>query len=319
MPLGRPGFRDLGANLRQLLVVIIRLLWRCFTAVRHQRSPDSRLVMADLTGVYAKIDRAYFHALDLTKKLGAALDPQTHRFVAERDGTLKLVYRIVELPEVKSEWSLILGDFLTNLRAALDYLACQLAQIEGPSTCENTSFPILDSSLNKKGNPRSLQINGVTNQDVINAVIAGQPYTAAEIHGHPLEETALHTLNTLVNHDKHRLLLVTMHALHTDTPWWEVPEGQQSPEVQLQLGALEDHSEVAWFDFGNSEPYPGFDPHLSLTVRLRDRVGLASLPLPELMRTLGGEVEHEIGMRFAPFFGRSFRHDALRSWRELAG
>src|SRR5713101_5856066 len=110
-----------------------------------------KAVMADLTGVYAKIDRAYFHALDLTKKLGAALDPQTHRFVAERDGTLKLVYRIVELPEVKSEWSLIFGDFLTNLRAALDYLACELAQIEGPSTCENSSFSILDSSLNKKG------------------------------------------------------------------------------------------------------------------------------------------------------------------------
>ncbi len=250
MSLGRPRFHNLGANLRQLWVVIFRLLWRCLWVVRHQRSPTARLVMADLTGVYAKIDRAYFHPLDLTKKLGAALDPQTHRFVAERDGASKLVYRIVGLPGVKSEWSLIFGDFLTNLRAALDYLTCQLAQLEGQSTCENTSFPILGSSLNKKGNPRSLRISGVTNQDVINAVIAAQPYTAVEIHGHPLEETALHTLNTLVNHDKHRLLLVTMHALHTDTPWWEVPEGQQSPEVRLQLGALEDHSEVAWFDFG---------------------------------------------------------------------
>ena len=33
-------FRDLGTSLRQLLVVMIRLLLRCFTAVRHQRSPD---------------------------------------------------------------------------------------------------------------------------------------------------------------------------------------------------------------------------------------------------------------------------------------
>ncbi len=276
--------------------------------------------MADLTGVYAKIDRAYFHALDLTKKIGVALDPQAHRFVAARDGKpSKLVYRIVGIPEVKSEWSLIFGDFLTNLRAALDYLACQLAQLEGASTCESTYFPIYDSSLNRSGNPRSVQINGVTNQGVIDAVIAAQPYTAVETHGHPLEETALHTLNTLVNHDKHRLLLVTMHALHMDVSWWEVPEGQQSPEVRLDLGALEDQSEAAWFDFGDSEPYPGFDPHLSLTVCLRDRGGLASLPLPELMRTLGGEVEHEIGLRFAPFFGRSFRHDALRSWREVAG
>jgi hypothetical protein len=289
----------------------------------RDHAPDkvTGLVMADLTGVYAKLDRAYFHALDLTKKLGVALDPQTHRFIPEPDGKPSgLVYRIVGIPEVKIEWSLIFGDFLTNLRAALDYLACQLAQLEGPSDCDGTSFPIRASSLDNNGNPISPRIKGVTNQDVINAVIAVQPYTAVETYGHLLEETALFALNRLVNHDKHRLLLVTMHALHMERehPWWGIPEGRQPPKVRLQLGALQDQSKAAWFDFGDSEPYPGFDPHLSLTVRLRDGVGLASMPLPELMQTLGNGMEHEIGMHFAPFFGRSYRGDALHSWSGLA-
>jgi hypothetical protein len=276
-------------------------------------------IMADLTSVYAKMDRAYFHACDLKQKLSAALDSRFHRFVAESDGKpSKQVYRIDGLPAVKPEWSLIFGDFLTNLRAALDHLACQLAELEGPSTCEYTQFPIMDSSLDKKGCPRPPpRIDGVTNQHVIDALIAVQPYTAVEKYGHRLEETVLHTLKTLVNTDKHRLLLVTMNALHPDEAWWGVPEGRESPHIRFELGPLEDHAPVAWFDFGDSEPYPGFDPHLALTVRLSGRGGLAWLPLLELTRTLGGEVEHEIGMNFAHFFGRGFRHDALQAWRDL--
>jgi hypothetical protein len=276
-------------------------------------------IMADLMSVYAKMDRAYFHACDLQQKLRVALDPHSHRFVAERDGeSSKQVYRIEGLPVVKPEWSLIFGDFLTNVRAALDHLACQLAELEGPSTCEYTYFPIMPSSLDKKGNPRPPpRIDGVTNQHVIDALIAVQPYTAVEKYGHPLEETALHMLNALVNIDKHRLLLVTMNALHLDQAWWGVPEGRETPNVRLESGPLEDHAPVAWFDFGDLEPYPGFDPHLALTVRLRGHGGLASLPLLELMHTLGGEVEHEIGMYFAQFFGGGYRDAALDSWRNL--
>jgi hypothetical protein len=274
--------------------------------------------MADLMGVYAKMDRAYFHACDLKQKLCVALDSNSHRFVAESDGKpSKQIYRIEGLPEVEPVWSLVFGDFLTNVRAALDHLACQLAELEAPSTCEHTQFPIMKSSLDKNGNPRLPRIDGVTNQQVIGALIAVQPYTAVEKYGHPLEETVLHMLSTLVNIDKHRLLLVTMNALHPDQAWWGVPEGRETPHVRFELGPLEDHAPVAWFDFGDSEPYPGFDPHLSLTVRLRGHGGLAWLPLLELMRTLGSEVEHEIGMYFAQFFGGGFRHDALDSWRNL--
>jgi len=274
--------------------------------------------MADLTSVYAKMDRAYFHACDLQKKLRVALDPNFYRFIAEGDGKpSKQVYRIEGLPAVTPEWSLIFGDFLTNARAAVDHLACQLAKLEGPSTCKHTQFPIMDSSLNKQGEPRLPQIRGVTNQHVIDALIAVQPYTAVERYGHPLGETVLHVLRTLVNIDKHRLLLVTMHALHPDEAWWGIPEGREPPGFRFELGALEDRAPVAWFDFGDSEPYPGFDPHLSLTVRLRGHGGLAWLPLLELTSILGSEVEEMIGQHFAPFFGNGVRHDVLRAWRNL--
>src|ERR1700732_3938312 len=125
-----------------------------------------------LTGVYAKMDRAYFHARDLKQKLRVALDPDSHRFIAERDGEpSKQVYRIEGLPDVQPEGSLISGDFLTILRAALDHFACQLAELEAPSTCEHTQFPIMNSSLDKNGNPRPLpRIDGVSNQHVIDAL-----------------------------------------------------------------------------------------------------------------------------------------------------
>jgi hypothetical protein len=202
-------------------------------------------------------------------------------------------------------------------RAALDHLACQLAKLEGPSACKHTQFPIIDSSFDKRGQPKIPSIRGVTNKHVIDALIAVQPYTAVEKYGHPLEETVLHILRTLVNIDKHRLLLVTMHALHPDEAWWGIPEGREPPDFRFELGALEDHAPVAWFDFGDSEPYPGFDPHLSLTVRLRGHGGLAWLPLLELTRVLGGEIEEMIGQHFAPFFGDGVRHDMLRGWRNL--
>jgi hypothetical protein len=254
-------------------------------------------MQAPLTGVYAKMDRAYFHACDLKQKLRVALDPDSHRFVPERDGEpSKQIYRVEGLPTVQPEWSLIFGDFLTNLRAALDYLACQLAKLEGPSTCEHTKFPILDSAPYKDGKPRLPRINGVTDQRVIDAVIAVQPYTAVQRYGRQLEEDALYALKTLVNTDKHRLLLVTIHALHVERAWWGVPEGRESPDVRLNLGPLEDNAPVAWFDFGDSEPYPGFDPHLALTVRLHDPRCLPGLPLLQLMGTLGGEVEDLIRM-----------------------
>lgn len=275
--------------------------------------------MADLTSVYAKIDRAYCHACDLKEKLRLTLNPYLYRFVAQEDGKpSKQVYRIEGLPTVNPKWSLIFGDFLTNLRAALDHLACQLAKLEGPSTCENTQFPIMRSSLDKNGNPLPPpRINGVTNPHVIGALVAVQPYTAVNRYGHLLEETALYTLNTLVNTDKHRLLLVTVHAVNPDRSWWEIPDGREAPGFQINLGPLEDHAPVAWFDFGDSDPYPGFDPHLSLTVCLRDGRGLARLPLLELVSVLGNEVEHMIGMHFAPFFGAGFREDALQAWGDL--
>jgi hypothetical protein len=276
--------------------------------------------MADLSSVYAKLDRAYFHARDLREKLRLALDPHSHRFVAESDGKpSKLVFRVEGIPAIDPEWSLILGDFLTNARAALDYLACQLARLERPScTCKRTGFPILrECPLDANGQPRLPRINGVTNHSVIDAVRAVQPYTEVENYGHPLEETALYTLNTLVNTDKHRLLLVTVNALHLDKAGWGIPEGREPPDFRFYMGPLQDHAPVAWFDFGDSEPYPGFDPHLSLTVRLRDGDGLASMPLLELVRVLGGEVEHMIGMHFARFFGGGFRLDANQAWREL--
>jgi len=94
--------------------------------------------MPSLDGVYAKLDRAAEHASELKQAINAAFETTNQEITREvNSDNSKVVYRIGKLPTIDSRWSLLLGDYLTNMRAALDHLACQLVLLEVLTPTEN--------------------------------------------------------------------------------------------------------------------------------------------------------------------------------------
>jgi hypothetical protein len=211
----------------------------------------------------------------------------------------------------------LLGDFLTNLRAALDHLAWQLAELDVPAgggPTKATMFPISEQDVDRNGNPKPARIPGVVNPNVIAAVESVQPYAVARLTGEPAAYDVLYALNELVNIDKHRLLLVVARAVDIDRMSWGLPDGVSDPDLRLNLTPLNEGDTVARFDFPDNQLPPGFDPHLALHIRVHDGTPTPTVygaSLDDLMQTLYWYVEWEVvGSKFAPFFGLTTRHHA---------
>lgn len=179
--------------------------------------------MADLDGVYAKLGRARVHARDLKERVDFALESSRYGVLGQFNSqTSQYVYRVERLPVIDPEWGLILGDFLTNMRAALDHLYYQLPKLENADPAEHDGFPIVDCPKvnGETGLIRPPRVVGVTEVGVLDALEAVQPYKAAVPANNWLS-----VLNVLVNTDKHRLLLVVACSVDTDLMWWGLQDG----------------------------------------------------------------------------------------------
>jgi len=252
-----------------------------------------------LTGVEVKIARAKRHLDELKEQIGIAFDPSQYRFVRQDDpDPLEYVYRIEGLPDVPLLWSAIVGDVLSNLRAALDHLAWQIVLLDGGIPNQNTYFPIVDSALDRNGHSRTVIRPGLTRPDLARAVESVQPYqdtqTTAEARSHPFWR-----LNNLCRVDKHRLLLVVATVLDIGNMWWGLPaEVTCSPRVITSQ--LEDNALVAWFKF-SGDPGPHFDPHLAMSVSLFE--GPPRLPIGDFLSNLCWWVDvHVMEWVFRPIF-----------------
>jgi hypothetical protein len=266
--------------------------------------------MVGLESVYAKLDRASFHARELRRQLSTAVEKD--RWAFERDAISSAgvcSFRVTKLPPIEPQWSLILGDFLTNARAALDHLAWQLVLRDGGQPDRFTQFPIRETLVNSKGNPAPARIESVTDSSVIRAIEAVQPYASQSPTDSPL-----FTLNELVNIDKHHLLLVVAHALKVDGMWWGTNDGDPVPKTRVSTGPISVGEEVAWFDFGGSTPPERFDPHLGIEIRLEDGPLTRSVRTTSLLNVVNViymHVEHSVlSKHFADFFGEAPRHGA---------
>jgi hypothetical protein len=260
-----------------------------------------------LRGVRAKLQRADTNIGDLDKIVRPLADRATNSIVREEHGdpdTPRLIYRVIDIPDIDDQCAAIVGDALFDMRSALDHLAAQLALLDGKIiTTEYAYFPIHGNPLNKKGNPRQIGIPGVTNPQVIAALEDAQPYKAVNDYGHDLWNIGLWLINELCNADKHRLLLVMVHRiqLHTsELPWWE---GENVRGFMLTAKALETNDIVGLWDF--KKPDPNFDPHISLAVAL-DEGPFGGWPrqsdVVDFLRGLRAAITWEINWRFLPFF-----------------
>jgi hypothetical protein len=115
----------------------------------------------------------------------------------------------------------------------------------------------------------------------------------------------LRLLKDLGNADKHHTLVLVVCSVAVDQIWWSSNTGNPRAEVRLSAHPLHDGEDVAWFDFGQSEPPAYFSPNLQLQVSLGGAHGQHRLsPTVALLDSMRWFVEDDIvRRRFGHFFG----------------
>ena len=159
---------------------------------------------ASLEGPRAKIARADEHRQRLHDKLAAyaALNPiLVTPPVIERDGSGFVMFGKTD-PEPPIELGLILGDYVTNLRAAIDHLVWQLVVLAGETPTRASQFPIVDVGAQLAA-AAGRRLRGVAPAHV-DAIRQVQPFT----HRADPEEHPLALLRWLSNTDEHQVIHV---------------------------------------------------------------------------------------------------------------
>ncbi|MFL0288808.1 hypothetical protein ACJH6H_26555 [Mycobacterium sp. SMC-21] len=181
---------------------------------------------------YAKLARAKTHLGTLDTQIKAFRKRDTHSWTfTSKDhlfqpelGVITVKLKVKE--QTPAEWGLIVGDILTNLRAALDHAVVgHAAKLHTLTEAEERklNFPILLNKDQWLGSPAvqqtattpakpkvdSVQKKLVNYVDsaVLAAIETCQPYHFATPHDHPLAG-----LNDLVNRDKHREIQVVSYV-----------------------------------------------------------------------------------------------------------
>jgi hypothetical protein len=163
---------------------------------------------SSLDGIRLKLKRAHKHLAKLDAKVRPWIEDVPHDFRSEIDaeaGEYAAYVVINKTPPLG--WSIIVGDFVHNVRSALD----QFAYLLVPGAGRHTAFPLYDDRedfdcavrLAAKRRRRG-PLTGLDPDSRAFALIElAQPYRGE--HGakyHPL-----HTLRELSNEDKHRTIL----------------------------------------------------------------------------------------------------------------
>jgi hypothetical protein len=201
-----------------------------------------------------RLDRALYHLESFKAERAAWREERPHRFWTEFDAKRgkKVIWAQVIKPPPAS-LSLIAGDCIHNLRAALNNLAFELAlaKAKGPlpsKVADDSGFPIFHKD--PVNNPNSLKkFNDMTRgiDPLAKAVIEGlQPYK----RGDRFRSDPLWQLNRLEAIDKHRLPhVITLNNLSA-LSFFE-PNGIGIDEIEVALRYFDSSAPIA--------EYPAFD------------------------------------------------------------
>lgn len=167
-----------------------------------------------LEGSKLRIKRAgdHIYALGELEKELVGIDPTTiptepaQPPEVQPDGSIATFspgFRIPDLPTVTNPlWSIVLGEAVYNLRAALDYLIYSLAHLDSGQEQDGTQFPICTKTEYFQDEIRKGHLRGLDSLHVT-AIERLQPYPS----GHWLQ-----ALRDISNPDKHRHLISTLSA-----------------------------------------------------------------------------------------------------------
>jgi len=249
-----------------------------------------------LASVEAKVARAKEHLDAFNSEVQSFLETTTYGFITkvyEADSYIQLTYNVSpDAPPVRL--SVLAGDFLFNLRSALDHLVCALVRINKPThSCSGRAFPIYSDQEKYKAS-RNEVLGGLPEE--IKAVFDGlQPFMRIDgMH-------ALGILNTLNNRDKHRAVNFTVgftsrasfvfydhfsnpvHTLEFNKPLHNGDTHRIDVPRQVKAGAKVDAQGTAVIAFLGSDPWAG-------------------QPVGSVLNPLLQYVELSVLPRFRPFF-----------------
>jgi hypothetical protein len=172
-----------------------------------------------LAGCEEKLKRASFHFEVLDELIFQFFEtkPQAYRVVTEIDKeSSRYLGRVRISRELPLQWSVVVGDYLQNLRATLDHLIWQLVLANEKKPGFGNSFPIFDKLPPEDPSHPDRErwerhIRGL-HPDAARFIDFCQPYKG--IHG-----PGVHTLTglrILSNEDKHRVLVPALSSVHQD-------------------------------------------------------------------------------------------------------
>lgn len=210
------------------------------------RLPDTPEMTDRLASARLKLKRAVEHLEALDREVRGFADAEIERIWAERDpadtSPIQTVWLAMEPPpfkptaqfrrELPHRFGVILGDFVGNLRAALDHAVNGIAEANAG---DSTKFPIVRVEANYPDTAKG-DLKGVPAS--IKKLIEGmQPY-----HGHARGDR-LALLANLSNIDKHRVLYPARALVYNGA--WNHPPGVTEAEHKFRdEGVLGDVAEI---------------------------------------------------------------------------
>ncbi len=183
---------------------------------------------------------------------------------------------------------LLLGDFLTNLRASLDHLAWNLVLANNGEPDEHTAFPIKVKEPRAKGSgePVPLRISGGIAPDAMTIVESAQPYERRD-GGDPATHP-LWFLDRLVGVDKHRhfpLCIVGLQDIRHYFP--DGTGGRHLHRVEMEgVRPLYEDAPISTIGMVNPAEHMDVDLEISTTVALKKGEPGGWEPLSGLCQTL---------------------------------
>jgi hypothetical protein len=249
----------------------------------------------DLSGVFAKLNRAEHHMQGLSAAIDAFLaqqpSPWSYRVeteVAAGEGTRYIVRAVIREPP-PLQWALIIGDALQNLNSVLDHLAWELT---APSArTATTYFPVfeVEDKFLKSRNVKAAMEGFYPEHRAF--FEHSQPYLWPQ---HPsLHPLAL--LRRLANIDKHRVLVTPTTAV--GHPW--IGTNHARPRIErIATGPLSHDTEIMRFIVPVGDSSQGEDVETGLAFQVGLENDVLHRPALEVLRFVRGYMRRTIEAYF---------------------
>lgn len=250
-----------------------------------------------------KLGRALEHLLSLDDGIAAYLDSDPVKLVREIDGRHpgRVVLSLALNSEPPMMLSVLIGDCVHNLRAALDHLVWQLVLANGGTPQGGgggTQFPIIQS-LRRDGTDPAVKVAGGVSPKALAIIESVQPFRRRDAENHPLA-----ILSRLSNTDKHRTLLLSTGQSVRTQAFLSAADGSARVGGQFQPGVVRPGEPIAAFQFPPDQP---IDPDLVVEAHGDNFVGLAEVsdvgnrPITEVLEETLQYIDRQVVSRLARF------------------